>query len=451
MVWTYNRAPLRSGWASYEKKIYPPTWDHQFYIVSVDTSSQYITNTITPLKVNGGTTVEYSSSMPTRLVVTEWETITNIDLTLADQWTNIVWWTITSEGASAPLVSWIPVIVSENMTFIPTVRHVVRYTMSFDTTSPHITNTITPFLINENSTASYQTATSNEMTFVEGWHIFSKTLEFSDGYWATWWAANNSPMTAWTSITIAGDTQFTPTVQLIHRDTQWPCPNGFHIGTKDEWNDLKAAMTVLWLRNKTDVMRYLMVPSAYYLARSNGTKETRYWVCRIWTSTMTANNVAWCMGIDQNDAMLLQEDKPGNGFSIRPFKDKPPKWNSSEWETMVKTQYGQMMYSLTLWLISIYALDPNTFKEYKIYISDKNLWATNVWDNWLFYQFWNNTWYTYNASPYVTSKPTLSDNYWPGNYYTGKFVRVSSGNNWFNWTCNNIWWWTTNWTWTEAV
>jgi hypothetical protein len=84
-------------------------------------------------------------------------------------------------------------------------------------------------------------------------------------------------------------------------------------------------------------------------------------------------------------------------------------------------------------------------------MSDRNLWATNVWDNWLFYQFWNNSWYTYNASPYVTKKPTISSSYWPGNYYTWSFVRVSRGNNWFDWTNNNLWWWVTNGTWTDPT
>lgn len=446
MVWTYNRAPLRSGWASYEKKIYPPTWEHQFYIISVDTSNQYITNTINPLKVNSGTTIVYNSSTPTRLVVTEWGTITNIDLTLADQWTSIVWWIVVSGGESAPLVSWTPVIVSADTTLVPTVRHVVRYTMSFDTTSPYITNTITPFLIDENSTASYQPLTSDGITFVEGWTVFNKALEFSADYlWVSWWSANSSPMTAWTPLTITEATQFTPALQIIHKDTQWPCPNGFHIGTKDEWELLINSLTRLWVYNVSVITTELNIPNAYYLARSNGSKETRYWKVRIWTSTMTANNVAWCWWIDENNLFVFQADKPGNAFSIRPFKDHPVAPDST-W-----TRDSFWIYkNATLWLITIPTTTPRDGMNFMT-ISDKNLWATNVWDNWLYYQFWNNHGFTVSPS-YVTSKPTLNNDYWPGNYYdSSTYIRVSSGNNWFNWTCNNIWWWVTNWTWTEAV
>lgn len=447
MVWTYSRAPLRSGWASYEKKIYPPTWDHQFYIISVDTSSQYITNTITPLKVNKGTTVEYSSSMPTRLVVTEWETITNIDLTLADQWTSIVWWIITSEGASAPLVSWIPVIVSENMTFIPTVRHVVRYTMSFDTTSPYITNTITPFLIDENSTAVYQTGASDTISFTEWWTIFRKRVELSADYYSVaWWAANSSSMTAWTPITITGATQFTPTIQLIHKDTQWPCPNGFHIGTRAEWGYVVSMLGVLWVKNETDTMNYLKMPAAYYLNRSNWAKNTSYWPVRIWTSTMSNNTTAAAFLIDENHVVQTKDDKPGNAFSIRPFKDNPIAPDSS-WTTLYQwTWSAWIFWNSTLWLISI-SQDWTTWRT----MADKNLWATNVWDDWLYYQFWNNRWFTVSPSDYYTSKRSNTQWYWPGNYYDDKFVRASSWNNWFTDTNNNIWWWVTNWTWTEPV
>lgn len=221
---------------------------------------------------------------------------------------------------------------------------------------------------------------------------------------------------------------------IIHKDTQWPCPDYYHIGTKNEWQALITALTRLWAYNVSNIKTYLKIPDAYYLNRKDGTKNTSYWTCRFWTSTMTSNTVAWCWWIDENNSFIFQSDKPGNGFSIRPFKNNPVAPDNT-W-TLITTW---IYWSSTLWLISI-----QNGSDW-ITIMDKNLWATNVWDNWLFYQFWNNTWYTYNASPYVTKKPTLSDNYWPGSYYTGKFVRVSSGNNWFNWTCNNIWWWVTDW------
>ena len=321
--------------------------------------------------------------------------------------------------------------------YTPPVPPIEQYEITFDTSSPYITNTITPFDVDEWTEALYVSTNPNIVTI----DSTDYTMVLADEWTSiTWWSANNTAMVSGTAISIEEDTEFVPTVvhQIIHRDTQWPCPNGFHIGTKDEWQALINALTTLWAYNVSNIQTYLKIPSAYYLARSSGKKETKYWTVRMWTSTMTANNVAWAWWIDENNKFVFQEDKPGNAFSLRPFKDNPVSPDSS-WTQITTWIY----WSSTLWLISIQ--NGNAW----ITISDKNLWATNVLDNWLFYQFWNNTGYTYNASPYVTSKPTISTDYWPGNYYTGSFVRVSSGNNWFNWTNNNLWWWVTNGTWTD--
>ena len=321
--------------------------------------------------------------------------------------------------------------------YTPPVPPTQYYEITFDTSSPYITNTITPFDVEKWTEALYVSTNPIAVTI----DSTDYTMVLADEWTSiTWWSANNTAMVSGTAISIEEDTEFVPTVvhQIIHRDTQWPCPNGFHIGTKDEWQALVDALTTLWAYDVNNIQTYLKIPDAYYLVRSSGKKETKYWTVRIWTSTMTSNTVAWCWWIDENSKIIFQEDKPGNGFSLRPFKDNPVAPDST-WTLMTTWVY----WSSTLWLISIQN------GSAWITISDKNLWATNVLDNWLFYQFWNNTWYTYSASPYVTSKPTLSDNYWPGNYYTGSFVRVSSGNNWFNWTDNNIWWWVTNGTWTD--
>lgn len=322
-------------------------------------------------------------------------------------------------------------------TYTPPVPPIEQYEITFDTSSPYITNTITPFDVDEWTEALYVSTNPNIVTI----DSTDYTMVLADEWTSiTWWSANNTAMVSGTAISIEEDTEFVPIVvhQIIHRDTQWPCPNGFHIGTKDEWQALITALTTLWAYDVSNIQTYLKIPDAYYLARSNGNKENRYWKVRIWTSTMTSNTVAWCWWIDENSKIIFQEDKPGNAFSIRPFKDNSVAPDST-WSLIITWIY----WSSTLWLISIQ--NGNGW----ITISDKNLWATNVLDNWLFYQFWNNTWYTYGASPYVTTKPTISTAYWPGNYYTWSFVRVSSGNNWFNWTNNNLWWWVTNGTWTE--
>ena len=339
--------------------------------------------------------------------------------------------------------------VSWERAYTPPTPPTQYYEISFDTSSPYITNTVTPFTVEDWDDAIYYSATPNTVSV---WWT-NVTMQLADEWTSiTWWSMESDWVTqtlpAWTHALIIDDTEFIPTVShvVIHRDTQWPCPDGYHIGTQAEWNTLKRALEILWVWNKTDFMSYLKVPSAYYLNRTNGSKNTSYWPVRFWTSTMKSNTTSYCMYVNEKNALAVAEDKPGNAFSIRPFKDNPVVPDNT-WTALLTNASWWIYWSSAKWLISITA---NSWSDY-VTISDKNLWATNVLDNWLFYQFWNNTWYTYNATPYVTSKPTLSDNYWPGNYYTWSFVRVSKGNNWFDWTNNNIWWWVTNGTWTDPV
>lgn len=194
-------------------------------------------------------------------------------------------------------------------------------------------------------------------------------------------------------------------------------------------------------------MNYLKIPAAYYLNRTNWSKNTSYWMVRIWTSTMTNNTTAYCFYINENHALAVASDKPGNAFSIRPLKDNPIVPDSS-WTTLYQwTWSAWIFWNSTLWLISI-SWNWTTWTT----MTDKNLWATNVWDDWLYYQFWNNHWFEVSPSNYRTSKVSNTQWYWPGNYYDDvTYTRCSSWNGWFTDTNNNIWWWVTNGTWTDPV
>ena len=336
-------------------------------------------------------------------------------------------------------------------------------TMSFNSSSPFLAEPIPSITLSSEDTNTL-IVDSNTYTigvFVNWVQQYTVDPEFIDEWCSiyAWMGPNGAPMVVDASISITDSWTYTPLIQrwVIHRDTQWPCPDGYHIGTKDERQELLTALTIVWAYDVNYIKTYLKIPDAYYLARSSGKKETKYWTVRMWTSTMDSNTVAYVWWIDENNKFVFQADKPGNGFSIRPFKDTavdPFDWTWPApdepgiwWTTIIRRpdSYDWIYWHQTKWIITIRG------GSYLYTMSDKNLWATNVWDNWLFYQFWNNSWYTYNASPYVTSKPTISSSYWPGNYYTWSFVRVSSGNNWFNWTNNNLWWWVTNGTWTDPV
>ena len=332
-------------------------------------------------------------------------------------------------------------------TYTPPVPPTQYYEITFDTSSQYITNTVTPFTVEDWDDAIYYSATPNTVSV---WWT-NVTMQLADEWTSiTWWSMESDWVTqtlpAWTHALIIDDTEFIPTVShiIIHRDTQWPCPNGFHIGTQTEWNTVVSALDTLWVKNETDTKNYLKIPDAYYLNRTNWSKNTSYWTVRIWTSTMSNNTTAPAFIIDEKNVVQVKDDKPGNAFSIRPFKDSPVTPDSS-WTTLYQwTWNAWIFWNSTLWLISI-SWNWTTWTT----MTDKNLWATNVWDDWLYYQFWNNRWFTVSPSDYYTSKISNTQAYWPGNYYNDKFTRVSSWNGWFTDTNNNIWWWVTNGTWTE--
>ena len=70
--------------------------------------------------------------------------------------------------------------VSWERSYTPPTPPTKYYEMSFDTSSQYITNTITPFDIKENSTAVYQSANSNVVTFTEDLVDSSITMLFAD-------------------------------------------------------------------------------------------------------------------------------------------------------------------------------------------------------------------------------------------------------------------------------
>ena len=106
--------------------------------------------------------------------------------------------------------------------------------------------------------------------------------------------------------------------------------------------------------------------------------------------------------------------------------------------TKIWPAYPAWVYwNQSLWLISA----SSNWTDW-VTITDKNLWATvvyNQWDTmsesncWKFYQRWNNYWFSFTWTPSRTSTKVNVSSYWPNNYYSSStFVRV-------NWDWR---WWT---------
>lgn len=100
-------------------------------------------------------------------------------------------------------------------------------------------------------------------------------------------------------------------------------------------------------------------------------------------------------------------------------------------------------HNLTKWLISISA------DWYKwITLSDKNLWATVVYNNWDemssnnvwdYYQWWNNYWFPMSSTLNTSGTQVDASSYWPGNYYNSNWV-FNTNYRWDSSNNQNLWW-----------
>ena len=92
-------------------------------------------------------------------------------------------------------------------------------------------------------------------------------------------------------------------------------------------------------------------------------------------------------------------------------------------------------------------------KKYNIVvpISDKNLGATVVWNQWdsvtdancgYFYQWGNNYWFPHSWSlPATTTSQVNASAYWPSNPYSSNVYYTGWLSNWDNSWNTNLWWW----------
>ena len=222
--------------------------------------------------------------------------------------------------------------------------------------------------------------------------------------------------------------------------TQWPCPNEFHVPLISEWTTIDGILRYtfgLWL-DRDYTTECLKMP--YAGQRQNDTSNTRF-----------QGSLGYYRCADSSKAYETDEDaRPrvywhvsAMGLSIRPFKNAPVTPDSSRTVLYQWTWSAGVYHNSTLWLISISG-DGTT----RYTIADKNLWATQVWNNWdtpseancgKYYQRWNNYWFPRSWSVTTSSTQVDASSYWPWNYYSSStFIigswRDSSG----NW---NLWWW----------
>lgn len=255
-------------------------------------------------------------------------------------------------------------------------------------------------------------------------------------------SATDTTYSAWKWIEIK-DVDYSP--------MQWPCPDGYHVPSKDEWQVLLDIYAWLWLslssyENFSTYFKMQRMPWA-----RTGTDwtydNTRPWCFR---SCNQYNNDRWyCLIVQYMSNIISITNYPkATWLYIRPMKDTPSIPDSS-WTTIYAwTWSAWIFYNSTLWLISA-SSDWTTW----ITIADKNLWATtvwNIWDSinetntWKTFQWWNN--YQFNwkwwTTPTISSTQVDASGYWPWNYYNSSTF-ITWSNNWSSVQNGNLRWWVT--------
>lgn len=228
---------------------------------------------------------------------------------------------------------------------------------------------------------------------------------------------------------------------------RWPCPVGFHVPSRDEWDNINNIWLTLnaWTSSNTNILGYLKLPKCWYRSWSSSTGakssvSTAYF--QTCTQSTTSNN----RYINIYSSYKVSSWWKSSAYPIRPFKDTPVIPDSS-WTVEYQWTGTAWIYSnATLWLISISSDGTNWTT-----ISDKNLWATTAWNTWdtaiadncwNYFQRWNNYWFAFSWSINVSSTKVDAKDYWPWNYYYSDTFITSNGD-WSSVTNANLRWWVT--------
>lgn len=233
--------------------------------------------------------------------------------------------------------------------------------------------------------------------------------------------------------------------------TQWPCPDGFHVPLKSEFDDIISAWVSLWAWTSSwwnNMKTYLKLPFAGN--RNYGTSETGSVGSGgiYWTALPGWADVAHYLDIYDGGIYSTYDIRKTFGASIRPFK------NSSVTPTSSRTKlYWTSIQSWGIfrdsseWFISI-SSNWSTW----ITIADKNVWATTVYNSGdtlsesncgKFYQRWNNYGFPRTWSVSTSSTRVNAWDYWPWNYYSSStfIIRTSSPRWWDSSNNANLRWW----------
>lgn len=243
----------------------------------------------------------------------------------------------------------------------------------------------------------------------------------------------------------------TPEMYTDYSAMRWPCSEGFHIPTTQDVINLNTVFENTWLtRERTNAYPYLHMPEMGWL----------------WYTTWSLDTVneRWYLTCEYRHTHIVYKWNAREKFSpsawtntsswlyIRPFKDVSIKPEPNEtWWTWLYINWSNrdswIAHNPSLWIISVWDDNWNC-----VTISDKNLWATtvyNYWDSqsqsncWWFFQWWNSymfpySWATKTSWNFVDVSWYLPSTYSDDTFRTGWPKRWDDNSSWAD-----LRWWQT--------
>jgi hypothetical protein len=236
-------------------------------------------------------------------------------------------------------------------------------------------------------------------------------------------------------------------------DMRWPCSEWFHVPSTEEWTNVFNVWVSLWIwwnRAWTNIPIYLKLPW-YWYRNYNWSSIINDWYCHYWACEPWTNTWYWKEFYSRSDYVFIwRQEFSSTWYFVRWFKNAPVVPDSN-WTVLYQGSWDSWIYhNSTLWLISL-SSDWTTWYT----IQDKNLWATQVYNNWdtmsetncgKFYQWWNNYWFQFSWTITNISTSIVDITwYWPWNYYSSS-TWINNSWYWMN-TSNdnrkNLRWWVT--------
>ena len=234
---------------------------------------------------------------------------------------------------------------------------------------------------------------------------------------------------------------------------RWPAPIWYHVPTKSEWSAIYTALVTDFglSANASTMKTYLKMPLAGLRMSSTGWTGDQWTQWCYWSSTPSETNKAYRIKFTATTLDAESDIWRANGYSIRCFKNTPVTPDGTWTPLTAPLPYTMWAFhNSTLGLISI------VYTWWIITISDKNLWATVVYNDgdtldqtncWNYYQRWNDNGFDWTWTITTSSTQVDASAYWPSYHYSDSTF-IYGSTDWSSVQNDNLWGWVT---WIDAI